>query len=103
VAIAGASLGVVTLTTDAMLGGFLQRGSMLNLRPLDGGRWYGFANITFAAYAVAVLVVVGYLVGRLPQAGHARAAGLGVASWGWGRCWSTAGLRWGRTSGASPR
>jgi hypothetical protein len=72
VAAAGAAIAMVTLTIDAALGGPMQLGSMLNPRPLDGGRWYGFGNITFAAYASVTLVVVGYAASRLRNAGRPR-------------------------------
>jgi hypothetical protein len=72
VAAAGAAIAMVTLTIDAALGGPLQVGSMLNPQPLDGGRWYGFGNITFAAYASVTLVVVGYAASLLQQAGRHR-------------------------------
>jgi hypothetical protein len=72
VAAAGAAIAMVTLTIDAALGGPLQLGSMLNPRPLDGGRWYGFGNITFAAYASVTLVVVGYAASLLQKAGRPR-------------------------------
>ena len=63
-ALVAAAATVVVLTADAATGGLLQRASLLDLRPLDGGRWYGFGNTTFAVYAEAVLVVVGWLVAR---------------------------------------
>jgi hypothetical protein len=72
VAVSGAGIGMAAMTTDAVLGGLMQRGSMLNLRPFDGGRWYGFGNITFAAYAAVTLVVVGYAASRFERAGRPR-------------------------------
>jgi hypothetical protein len=57
----------------------MQPGSMLNSRPVNGGRWYGFGNVTFAVYATATLVLVGYLVFRLRLAGKRR-AGLAAAA-----------------------
>ena len=63
-AVAGAVLTVTALSVDAVTGGLMQRGSLLNPWPMDGGRWYGFGNVTFAVYAAAGLVVVGYLTAR---------------------------------------
>lgn len=60
-AVAGALLTVTVLSVDAVTGGLMQRGSLLNPRPFDGGRWYGFGNVTSAVYAAAALVLVGYL------------------------------------------
>lgn len=65
---AGATL--LVLTADAATGGLLQRNSLLDLRPLDGGRWYGFGNLTFAFYACAALVLVGHLLHRVQRTGH---------------------------------
>ena len=39
----------------------MQPGSLLNSRPIFGLRWYGFGNVTFAAYATAGLLVAGYV------------------------------------------
>jgi hypothetical protein len=72
IAVAGAGIGMIAMTTDAVSGGLMQRGSMLNPRPLDGGRWYGLGNVTFAAYAAVTLVVVGYAVFRFARAGRPR-------------------------------
>jgi hypothetical protein len=75
---------VAALTADAALGAVLQPGSMLNSRPVNGGRWYGFGNVTFAVYAAAALVVAGYLADRLQQAGRRPAALAAVAFVGFG-------------------
>ncbi|MBA8792434.1 hypothetical protein FHX74_000028 [Friedmanniella endophytica] len=64
VAVAGAALTVAAFTVEAALGGPMEPGSMLNSRPVYGGRWYGFGNVTFAAYAVPALVLAGYLAHR---------------------------------------
>jgi hypothetical protein len=84
VAVAGAALTVAALTVDALLGGVMQPGSMLNSRPVNGGRWYGFGNVTFAVYAAAALVLAGYVAHRLEGAGRHRAAMAGVAVTGFG-------------------
>ena len=49
-----------------------------------GGRWYGFGNVTFAVYAAAALVLVGYLAQRLQATGNRRAALVSVAMIGFG-------------------
>jgi hypothetical protein len=58
-AVAGAGLTVAVFTVDAALGGLMQPGSLLNSRPIFGLRWYGFGNVTFAAYASAGLPTMG--------------------------------------------
>ena len=73
-AVVGAAVTVTAFTVDAALGGVMEPGSMLNSRPVNGGRWYGFGNVTFAVYAAATLVLVGYLAHRLRATGHRRAA-----------------------------
>jgi hypothetical protein len=83
-AVAGAVVTVTVLTVDAALGGVMEPGSMLNSRPVNGGRWYGFGNVTFAVYAAATLVLVGYLAHRLRATGHRRAALISVAVIGFG-------------------
>jgi hypothetical protein len=75
---------VIAFTVDAALGGVMEPGSMLNSRPVNGGRWYGFGNVTFAVYAAATLVLVGYLAHRLRATGHRRAALISVAVIGFG-------------------
>jgi hypothetical protein len=83
-AVAGAAVTVTAFTVDAALGGVMEPGSMLNSRPVNGGRWYGFGNVTFAVYAAATLVLVGYLAHRLQATGHRRAALVSVAVIGFG-------------------
>jgi hypothetical protein len=83
-AVAGAAVTVTAFTVDAALGGVMEPGSMLNSRPVNGGRWYGFGNVTFAVYAAATLVLVGYLAHRLRTSGHRRAALISVAVIGFG-------------------
>jgi hypothetical protein len=84
VALVGAAFSVTAFTLDAALGGVMQPGSMLNSRPLNGGRWYGFGNVTFAAYAAAGLVLAALLAHRLRRAGHPRAAVVAVSVIGFG-------------------
>jgi hypothetical protein len=83
-AVAGAAVTVTVFTVDTALGGVMEPGSMLNSRPVNGGRWYGFGNVTFAVYAAATLVLVGYLAHRLRATGHRRAALISVAVIGFG-------------------
>lgn len=68
--VTAAALLLLVLGTDALTGGMLQEASLLNPRPLDGGRWYGFGNLTFACYACAVLVVLDRLLDRVRRTGH---------------------------------
>jgi hypothetical protein len=84
VAVVGAAVTVGAFTVDAALGAVMEPGSMLNSRPVNGGRWYGFGNVTFAVYASATLVVLGYLAHRLRAAGRPRAALAAVALLGLG-------------------
>jgi len=72
--IVASALIVAAFTVDAALGGPLQSGSLLNSRPVDALRWYGFGNSTFAAYATTGLLLAGYLAHRLLAAGQRRAA-----------------------------
>jgi hypothetical protein len=83
-AVAGAAVTVTAFSVDAALGGVMEPGSMLNSRPVNGGRWYGFGNVSFAVYAAATLVLVGYLAHRLQATGHRRAAVVSVAVIGFG-------------------
>ena len=68
IGVVAAAFTVTVLTVDAALGAVLQPGSMLNSKPTNGGRWYGFGNVTFAVYAGATLVLIGYLADRLDAA-----------------------------------
>ena len=77
-AVLAAAATVLVLGADAATGGLLQRSSLLDLRPLDGGRWYGFGNTTFAVYAEAVLVVVGWLAMRAAWAASVLLAALAL-------------------------
>lgn len=82
VAIIAAGLTMAIFTTDAALGGVMQPGSLLNSRPVVGGRWYGFGNVTFGCYAASVLVVAGYLGHRYLRRGHRWAAVIAVLAVG---------------------
>jgi hypothetical protein len=73
-AIAAVAITVAMFTGDAALGAVMQPGSMLNSRPIFGLRWYGFGNVTFAAYATAGLFLAGYLAHRYLTAGKRVAA-----------------------------
>lgn len=82
--IVASALIVAALTADAALGGPLQSGSLLNSRPVDALRWYGFGNSTFAAYATTGLLLAGYLAAQRLAAGQRRAAVATVAVIGFG-------------------
>lgn len=83
-AVAAAALTVAAFTVDAALGGPMQPGSLINSRPVFGLRWYGFGNVTFAAYASAGLLLAGWVAHRLLAAGRRRSAVLAVAAIGTG-------------------
>lgn len=106
VAIAGVGLVVAAFTVDAALGGVMQPGSMLNSRPVFGLRWYGFGNVTFAAYATAALVLAGYLAHRLVTRGRRGAAAAIVAGIGFGvvtcQGWPTMGSDFGGVIALTP-
>ncbi len=83
-AILGCALAAAAFTVDAALGAPMQAGSMLNSRPIYGLRWYGFGNVTFAAYATAGLFLAGWVAHRQLVAGHRRTAAVTVAAVGFG-------------------
>jgi hypothetical protein len=72
--IAATAITVAAFAFDAALGAVMQPGSMLNSRPIFGLRWYGFGNVTFAAYASTGLFLAGYLAHRCLAAGKRAAA-----------------------------
>jgi hypothetical protein len=82
--IATTALTVAAFTIDAALGAVLQPGSMLNSRPIFGLRWYGFGNVTFAAYATAGLLLSGYTAHRCLAAGRRSSAIAAVGAIGFG-------------------
>ena len=82
--IAAVAISVAAFTVDAALGAVMQAGSMLNSRPIFGLRWYGFGNVTFAAYASTGLFLAGYLAHRLLTAGKRAAAIAAVGTIGFG-------------------
>ena len=82
--IAAVAISVAAFTVDAALGAVMQAGSMLNSRPIFGLRWYGFGNVTFAAYASTGLFLAGYLAHRFLTAGKRAAAIAAVGTIGFG-------------------
>jgi hypothetical protein len=82
--IAATALTVAAFTVDAALGAVMEPGSMINSRPIFGLRWYGFGNVTFAAYASAGLVLAGYVAHRLLTAGKRTAAVAAIGAIGFG-------------------
>jgi hypothetical protein len=82
--IAATALTVAAFTIDAALGAVMQPGSMINSRPIFGLRWYGFGNVTFAAYASAGLILAGYVAHRFLMAGRRPAAIAAVGAIGFG-------------------
>ncbi|HET9301626.1 MAG TPA: hypothetical protein VFO20_02520 [Propionibacteriaceae bacterium] len=82
--IAATVLSVAAFTFDAALGAVMQPGSLINSRPIFGLRWYGFGNVTFAAYASAGLILAGYVAHRCLATGRRVAAIVAVAVVGFG-------------------
>jgi hypothetical protein len=82
--IAATALTVAAFTVDAALGAVMEPGSMLNSRPIFGLRWYGFGNVTFAAYASAGLVLAGYIAHRFLAVGRRGGAVAAVGGIGFG-------------------
>ena len=82
--IAATAVSVAAFTFDAALGGVMQPGSLINSRPIFGLRWYGFGNVTFAAYASAGLILAGYVAHRYLATGRRVAAIVAVAVAGFG-------------------
>jgi hypothetical protein len=82
--IAATGITVAAFTVDAALGAVMQPGSMLNSRPVFGLRWYGFGNVTFAAYATAGLILAGYIAHRCLAAGRRGPAVAAVGVIGFG-------------------
>ena len=77
-------LAVTVFTAEAALGAPMEPGSLLNSRPVNALRWYGFGNSTFASYATPGLVLAGYLAHRSRLAGRNREALAAVALLGFG-------------------
>jgi hypothetical protein len=82
--IAATALNVATFTIDAALGAVMQPGSLLNSRPIFGLRWYGFGNVTFAAYATSGLLLAGYIAHRCLATDRRAAAIAAVGTIGFG-------------------
>jgi hypothetical protein len=82
--IAAAALTVAAFTFEAALGAVMQPGSLINSRPIFGLRWYGFGNVTFAAYATAGLVLAAYVAHRCLVASRRVAAVAAVGAIGFG-------------------
>ncbi len=106
VAVTGAALTVAAFTIEAALGGPMEPGSLLNSRPVAGGRWYGFGNVTFAVYAAAGLVLAGYVADRLRRRGRPVVALVGAAVIGFGvvlcEGWPTMGTDFGGVIALTP-
>ncbi len=104
--IAAAALSVATFTFDAALGAVMQPGSLINSRPIFGLRWYGFGNVTFAAYATAGLFLAGYVAHRCLMAGRRVAAVVAVGAIGFGivicEGWPTMGSDFGGIIALTP-
>jgi hypothetical protein len=104
--IAATAITVAAFTMDAALGAVMQPGSMLNSRPIFGLRWYGFGNVTFAAYATAGLLLAGYIAHRYLAAGRrgTAVAAVGVIGFGIVICegWPSMGSDFGGVIALTP-
>ena len=104
--IAATALTVAAFTIDAALGAVMQPGSLLNSRPIFGLRWYGFGNVTFAAYATAGLLLAGYIAHRFLTADRrgAAVAAVGVIGFGIVICegWPSMGSDFGGVIALTP-
>jgi hypothetical protein len=104
--IGAAALSVAAFTFDAALGAVMQPGSLINSRPIFGLRWYGFGNVTFAAYATAGLFLAGYVAHRCLMAGRRVAAVVAVGAIGFGivicEGWPTMGSDFGGIIALTP-
>jgi hypothetical protein len=104
--IAATALTVTAFTIDAALGAVMQPGSLLNSRPIFGLRWYGFGNVTFAAYATAGLLLAGYIAHRWLTADRrgAAVAAVGVIGFGIVICegWPSMGSDFGGVIALTP-
>ena len=91
---------------DAALGAVMQPGSLINSRPIFGLRWYGFGNVTFAAYATAGLLLAGYIAHRFLGADRrgAALAAVGVIGFGIVICegWPSMGSDFGGVIALTP-
>ena len=100
------ALTVTAFTLDAALGAVMQPGSLLNSRPIFGLRWYGFGNVTFAAYATAGLFLAGYVAHRCLVANRRAAAVAAVGAIGFGivlcEGWPTMGSDFGGVIALTP-
>lgn len=56
---------VVALGTDVILGGRLGLSSILGVQPLTAGRFHGMGNVGYGIFAVAGLLLAGFLAGLL--------------------------------------
>lgn len=88
-----AGLTAVVFAADVMTGSRLQMDSMAGYSPIVAGRFYGFGNIAFAAYATAVLITaagVAHLLRARPGRAVSAVVAIGIVAeiitaWpGWG-------------------
>ncbi|MFB9836618.1 hypothetical protein [Actinoallomurus acaciae] len=96
-----AALTMVTFAVDVMTGARLQWNSVTGYNPIIAGRFYGFANIAFAAYATAVLFTAAGLAHLLVTRGHRRSAVIVVLALGAAAEVVTAWPDWGAKFGGT--
>ncbi|MGO1974604.1 MAG: hypothetical protein ACTH2Q_16730 [Propionibacteriaceae bacterium] len=105
-AVLAALVTTTAFTLDAASGGLLEPGSLLNSRPIFGWRWYGFGNVTFAAYAAAALFLAGYVAHRLVRMDRRRWAAAAVLGIGLAvvvcEGWPSMGADFGGVIGLTP-
>ncbi|GAA1107667.1 hypothetical protein GCM10009630_00640 [Kribbella jejuensis] len=77
-----AAVTAIVLAADVLTGSRLQLSSLWGLSPLDAGRFYGFGNVAFGAFAIGVLIASVWIGNLLIQRGHRRWAVLSVAAIG---------------------
>jgi hypothetical protein len=81
-------LGIVCITTmavlavDVMTGSRLQLSSLMGLQPVEGGRFYGMGNVTFALFATATLLLCTAVGNHLLTIGQPRQAAGAVSAIG---------------------
>lgn len=96
-----AALTMVTFAVDVMTGARLQWNSVTGYNPIIAGRFYGFANIAFAAYATAALFTAAGLAHLLVTRGHRRSAVIVVLALGAASEVVTAWPDWGAKFGGT--
>ncbi|MGC0415449.1 hypothetical protein [Embleya sp. AB8] len=69
-----AAVTAVLLAADVMVGSPLQMNTLFGLSPLVAGRFYGFGNVAWTIFAMAVVLAVAWPVAHLLAVGRRRTA-----------------------------